>query len=118
MKDNFIEELNSFSKEVLVKYLYQHYCFDSSKKDQVIRSLKRIKGNLDFEKKQEKFEKLWDAYMQADKEYNAFLKELQDKYKKNQLYLIELTSFELDKLKKLNDNISQAYKHWNENREL
>ncbi len=109
MENNFIEQLNSYSKEVLIKFIEYKFSYN---RESTIKFLNDIKDNLAFKRKMQNEDQAWNDYQKASDEYIHFIKQLQNKYDKQSIKITELTSKEAVELSKLYDNQKRAFDKW------
>lgn len=109
MENNFIEQLNSYSKEVLIKFIE---CKFLCNEDSTIESLNYIKEKLAFKRKMQNEKQAWNDYKKASDEYIQFIKQLQNKYGRQSIKITELTSKEVIELSKLYDNQKRTFDKW------
>ena len=110
MENNFIEQLNSYSKEALIKFIDSKFPIN---KDLVIQQLDLIKESLAFNRKMQNEKQAWNDYQKASNDYINFLKSLFTKYGKKEIKLTELTTKELEVLCKLQESEKKTFDKWN-----
>lgn len=103
----YVKKLNTFTKEVLIKYILHHSCFIM---ETTLLEIENIERTINYQTYKKMSDEALEEIKISTSRYVEYVDSLKKKYGKEFLSLRDLTNSEIEKLSNLNEQMDLAHK--------